>query len=35
METLYIMSIPGLKNEIIERAINKEDEFVSEEDVEW
>ena len=35
METLYIMSIPGLKNEIIERAIDKEDEFVSEEDVEW
>lgn len=29
------MSIPGLKNEIIERAIDKEDEFVSEEDVEW
>ena len=35
METLYIMSVPGLKDEIIERAKGKEDEFVSEEEVDW
>ena len=35
METLYIMSVPGLKDEMIERAKDKEDEFVSEEEVDW
>lgn len=35
METLYIMSKPKLKDEIIKRANDKEEEFVSEEDVEW
>ena len=35
METLYIESIPGLKEEIIERAKDKDEEFVDEEEVEW
>ena len=33
METLYIMSIPGLKDEIIKRS--KEDDTVDESEVEW
>lgn len=33
METLYIMSIPGLKDEIIKRS--KEDDVVDESEVEW
>lgn len=33
METLYIMSIPGLKDEIIERS--KDDDFVDESEAEW
>ena len=35
METLYIMSVPGLKDEILERANSKEEEFVEEEEVDW
>ena len=35
METLYIESIPGLKEEILEAANSPEDEFVSEDEVEW
>lgn len=35
IETLYIESIPGLKKEILERANDSEDEFVSEDEVEW
>lgn len=35
METVYIMSVPGLKDEILKRANNEENEFVSEEEVEW
>lgn len=35
IETLYIESIPGLKKEILERASDSEDEFVSEDEVEW
>lgn len=35
METLYIMSVPGLKDEILERANSKEEEFVDEEEVDW
>lgn len=34
-ETLYIMSVPGLKDEILERANSKEEEFVDEEEVDW
>lgn len=33
METLYIMSVPGLKDEIIERA--NSNDFVDESEVEW
>lgn len=33
METLYIMSIPGLKDEIIERA--KDDDYIDESEVKW
>ncbi len=35
METLYIMSVPNLKDEIIERANDLDEDFVSEEEVEW
>lgn len=35
METVYIMSVPGLKDEILKRANDDENEFVSEEEVEW
>lgn len=35
METLYIMSVPNLKDEIIERANGSDEDFVSEEEVEW
>lgn len=33
METLYIESIPGLKEEILDRANDSDDEFVSEDEV--
>lgn len=35
METLYISSIPGLKEEIIDRKNGKEEDFISEEEVKW
>ena len=35
METLYIESIPGLKQEILERANAPEEDFVDEDEVEW
>lgn len=35
METLYIESIPGLKDEVTKRANDSEDEFVNEDEVEW
>lgn len=35
IETLYIESVPGLKKEILKRANDNEDEFVSEDEVEW
>ena len=35
METLYIESIPGLKEEILERGNAPDDEFISEDEVEW
>ena len=35
METLYISSIPKLKEEIIKRANASDEEFVSEDEVEW
>ena len=35
METLYIESIPGLKEEILERTKDKDEEFVDEDEVEW
>lgn len=35
METLYIMSVPNLKDEIIERANDKDENFVNEDVVEW
>lgn len=35
METLYISSIQGLKEEIVKRKNDSDDEFVSEEEVEW
>lgn len=35
METLYIMSVPNLKDEIIERANDKDENFVNEDEVEW
>lgn len=34
METLYIMSVPNLKDEIIERANDMAENFVSEDEVE-
>lgn len=35
IETLYIMSVPNLKDEIIKRANDKDESFISEEEVEW
>lgn len=35
IETLYIESVPGLKKEILKRANDSEDEFVSEDEVDW
>ncbi len=35
METLYISSIEGLKEEIIKRKNDTDDEFVDEDEVEW
>lgn len=35
METLYIMSVPKLKDEIIERGKGKDEEFVDEDEVQW
>ncbi|MBE5813240.1 MAG: type II toxin-antitoxin system Phd/YefM family antitoxin [Clostridiales bacterium] len=35
METLYIESIPGLKEEILERGSAPAEDFISEEEVEW
>lgn len=35
METLYIESIQGLKEEIIERKNSKDEDFVKEEEVDW
>jgi len=35
METLYIESIPGFKEELIKRGNAGEEEFVSEDEVEW
>lgn len=35
IETLYIESIPGLKQDVLEGLNASADEFVSEEEVEW
>ena len=35
METLYITSIPNLKDEIINRVNDDDDEYVDEGEVEW
>lgn len=35
METLYISSIPNLKDEIIKRANNKDEEFIDEIEANW
>lgn len=35
METLYIMSVPNLKDEIIKRAKDSKEEYVDESEVEW
>ena len=35
IETLYIESIPGLKKEIFNRKKDKEDKFISENEVDW
>lgn len=35
METLYIESIPRLKEEILERANAPEEDFVDEDEVDW
>ena len=35
METIYISTIPGLKEEIIRRGNSSDEEFVSEDEVEW
>ena len=35
METLYIESIPKLKEEILERANAPEEDFIDENEVEW
>lgn len=35
METLYLSSIPGIKESIVEGLNASEDEYVSEDDVDW
>ena len=35
IETLYITSVPNLKEELIKRANDNKEEFVSEDEVEW
>lgn len=35
METLYISSVPNLKEKIIERANDADDEFADEDEVKW
>ena len=35
METLYIMSVPNLKDEIIKRATDDNEEYVNESEVDW
>lgn len=35
IETLYIESIPNLKKEIVERSNSNDEDFVSENEVEW
>ncbi len=35
IETLYISSIPGLKDEIIKRMNADDEDFVSEDEVDW
>ena len=35
IETLYISSIPNMKEEIIKRANDESNEFVNEDEVEW
>ena len=35
IETIYLSSIPGLKEEIIKRANSKDEDFVSEDEVDW
>lgn len=34
-KTLYIISVPNLKEELIKRANDNEEEFVSEDEVKW
>ena len=34
-ETLYIISVPNLKEELIKRENANEEEFVSEDEVKW
>ena len=35
IETIYLSSIPGLKEEIIKRANSKDEDFISEDEVDW
>lgn len=35
MESLYIVSVPGLKDEILKRANDGEEEYVDESEVTW
>lgn len=35
IETLYIESVPGLKEKIVKRGNDSEEEFVNEDEVEW
>lgn len=35
IETLYITSVPNLKEELIKRANDSENEFVNEDEVKW
>ncbi len=35
IETLYISSVPNMKEEIIKRANDESNEFVNEDEVEW
>lgn len=35
METLYIMSVPNLKDEIIDRANDDDEEYIDESEVKW